>query len=174
MKTKQAPAGLQVRWMVGRDIPAVMDIEEAAFENPWPEEELRACLRMRNCIGIVAEDAAGEVVGFLVYEWNGRRFRVLNVAVRFGRERRGIGRTLVDALKSKLALQKREAILLDVRERNLPGQLFFKAMGFRYVGTRHDAYEDSDEAAYTLRYAPNAEPASLANRLAGYFRDEPL
>ena len=46
---------VHIRWMIRRDMAEVLEIERAAFEFPWFEEEFIRCLRQRNCIGMVAE-----------------------------------------------------------------------------------------------------------------------
>ncbi|HEV3083032.1 MAG TPA: ribosomal-protein-alanine N-acetyltransferase RimI, partial [Gemmataceae bacterium] len=41
---------------------------------------------------------------------------------------------------------------LEVRESNLPAQLFFKSQGFKAVRVLRRYYEDSGEDAYLLQY----------------------
>ena len=76
----QAQLRVHIRWMIRRDMPEVLDIERAAFEFPWFEEEFIRCLRQRNCIGMVAEHAE-RVVGFMIYELHKTRLHILNFAV---------------------------------------------------------------------------------------------
>ena len=45
---------VHIRWMIRRDMVDVLDIESAAFEFPWSEEDFIRCLRQRNCIGMIA------------------------------------------------------------------------------------------------------------------------
>ena len=63
--------GVHVRWMIRRDMPEVLTIEQEAFEFPWSEEDFTRCLRQRNCIGMVAE-MADSVVAFMIYELHRR------------------------------------------------------------------------------------------------------
>ena len=46
---------VHIRWMIRRDMPEVLSIENESFEFPWSEEDFIRCLRQRNCIGMVAE-----------------------------------------------------------------------------------------------------------------------
>ena len=62
MQTTTTPRGPQteaapvhIRWMIRRDMPEVLQIEQESFEFPWTEEDFLRCLRQRNCIGMVAE-----------------------------------------------------------------------------------------------------------------------
>ena len=58
---------IQLRWMIRRDMPEVLSIEQEAFEFPWLDEDFTRCLRQRNCIGMVAE-VGDSVVAFMIYE----------------------------------------------------------------------------------------------------------
>ncbi len=158
---------VHIRWMIRRDMPEVLAIETRNFEFPWSEEDFINCLRQRNCIGMVAEHDE-RVVGFMIYELNKTRIRVLNFAVADRYQRRGVGSQMIAKLISKLSAQRRSRITLEVRETNLPAQLFFRAMGFRAVSVLRDYYADTPEDAYVMqyRYRPESQEASLpVNRI---------
>lgn len=144
-----------VRWMIRRDMPEVLDIENEAFEFPWQEEDFIRCLRMRNVIGMVAEQD-DRVVGFMIYELHKTRLHLLNFAVAQPCRRRGVGGQMVQKLISKLSTQRRTRIVLEVRETNLAAQLFFKKCAFRAVSVLRDFYTDTTEDAYLMqfRYRP--------------------
>ncbi len=72
---------VHIRWMIRRDMPEVLAIENRSFEFPWSDEDFIRCLRQRNCIGMVAEYDE-RVVGFMIYELHKNRLHVLNFAVR--------------------------------------------------------------------------------------------
>lgn len=143
----QAPA--HVRWMIRRDLPTVLNIEERCFEYPWGENDFIAALRQRTIIGMVAE-RGDQVVGFMIYELHKTRLHLLSMAVDPDYSRRGIGRTMIEKLVSKLTYQGRNRLVLEVRESNLPAQLFFKSLGFRAVGILNHFYDDCDEDAYQM------------------------
>ncbi len=65
--TESQKSCVHIRWMIRRDMPSVIEIEENSFEFPWSEDEFIRCLRQRNCIGMVAE-LSEQVVGFMIYE----------------------------------------------------------------------------------------------------------
>jgi ribosomal-protein-alanine N-acetyltransferase len=148
-ETRRLPVHL--RWMIRRDMPDVLAIERQCFEFPWYEDDFVRCLRQRNCIGMVAE--AGErVVGFMVYELHKQKLHVLNLAVSPRFRRREVGRQILDKLITKLSHDRRSRILLEVRETNLPAQLFLRAFNFRAVAVLRDFYEDTPEDAYLFQY----------------------
>jgi ribosomal-protein-alanine N-acetyltransferase len=169
---QQLEVRVHIRWMIRRDMPEVLDIENQNFEFPWLDEDFIRCLRQRNCIGMVAEHE-DRVVGFMIYELHKTRIHVLNFSVAPGYQRRGVGSQMVAKLIAKLSTQRRSRIVLEVRETNLAAQLFFRENGFRAVSVLRSFYEDTPEDAYLMqfRYRPEkiplAEPAGRTRRLAG-------
>ncbi|MHC4398886.1 MAG: ribosomal protein S18-alanine N-acetyltransferase [Planctomycetota bacterium] len=163
---------VHIRWMIRRDMPEVLAIESESFEFPWLEEDFIRCLRQRNCIGMVAEHD-DRVVGFMIYELNKTRIQVLNFATAPQFRRRGIGSQMVAKLIGKLSAQRRTRITLEVRETNLPAQLFFRFTGFRATSVLREYYEDTPEDAYVMQYRYRAEPqeafqpTNRITRLAG-------
>jgi ribosomal-protein-alanine N-acetyltransferase len=162
---------LHIRWMIRRDMPEVLEIENESFEFPWTDEDFIRCLRQRNCIGMVAE-SEGRVLGFMIYELHNTRIHLLNFAVAAQYRRQGVGSRMVDKLVSKLSHQRRTRIALEVRETNLAAQLFFRQNGFRAVSVLKNFYEDSPEDAYVMQYRYRAKPVELEShgrldRLAG-------
>ena len=142
---------IHIRWMIRRDMPAVLGIENNCFEFAWTEEDFIRCLRQRNCIGMVAEKD-DEVVGFMIYELHKNRLHILNFAVHEDHRRCGVGNAMVSKLLSKLSHERRNRIMLEVRETNLEAQLFFKSLGFRAISVLRDFYDDTVEDAYPVSY----------------------
>ena len=181
-KTNQQPAAsaatapvtdasrTQIRWLIRRDMDEVLSIERGSFQFPWTEEEFLCCLRQRNCIGTVAE-LDHKIVGFMIYELHKSMLRILNFAVAPEVRRSGIGRQMVQRLIDKLSQQRRREIVLEVRETNVPAQLFFGNNGFRAVTVLRKHYDDTCEDAYYMRYCLNEEsaiPFAPHNRISEY------
>ena len=171
-KTQQQDVKLQIRWLIRRDMAEVLKIENASFEYTWSEEDFLRCLRQRNCIGMVSE-FNDRVVGFMVYELHKNRLHVLNFAVHPDFQRQGVGNRMVEKLISKLSYQRRNRIILEVRETNLMAQLFFRDLGFRAISVLRDFYEDTVEDAYLMHYvyagseSDGFSPINRISRLAG-------
>jgi len=171
-QTKQEIKTAHIRWMIRRDMPDVLAIESDCFEFSWTEDDFIRCLRQRNCIGMVAE-CEDRVVGFMIYELHKNRLHILNFAVHSAYRRHGIGKTMMQKLLGKLSQERRNRIMLEVRETNLEAQLFFKKVGFKAISVLRDFYDDAAEDAYLMqfRYQPTAEelsqPHNRIQRLAG-------
>lgn len=152
---------VHIRWMIRRDMPEVLAAEEASFEFPWLEDDFIRCLRQRNCIGMVAEYEE-RVVGFMIYELHRNRIHVLNFAVAPPFRRKGVGSQMLAKLAGKLSTQRRNRIVLEVRETNLAAQLFFRSNAFRAVSVLHTYYDDTPEDAYVMQYRYRPEKADVA------------
>jgi [ribosomal protein S18]-alanine N-acetyltransferase len=160
-----------IRWMIRRDMADVLAIESESFEFPWCEDDFLRCLRQRNCIGMVAEQDES-VAGFMIYELHKSRLHILNFAVGARYRRSGVAGDMINKLIGKLSTQRRNRILLEVRETNLAAQLFFRSAGFKAVSVLRGFYEDTPEDAYLMqyRYRGNEVPAiaeESLSRMAG-------
>ncbi|HVJ79591.1 MAG TPA: ribosomal protein S18-alanine N-acetyltransferase [Planctomycetia bacterium] len=159
---------VHIRWMIRRDMPEVLQIEEDSYDHPWSEEDFLRCLRQRNCIGMVAE-LGEKVVGFMIYELHKSKLHVLNFAVSPEHRRRGIGAQMIQKLVTKLSSHRRTAITLEVRETNLAAQLFFRGAGFKAVRVMREFFDDTGEDAYLLQYRFAATaPVETEDALAQY------
>lgn len=168
--TDQQQIRVHIRWMIRRDMPEVLQIESDSFQFAWTEEDFLRCLRQRNCIGMVAEHGE-KVVGFMIYELHKARLHILNFAVNPGWRRLGIGGQMVAKLVSKLSSHRRTRITLEVRESNLPAQLFYSKQGFRALRVLRSFYEDSGEDAYFMEYRfldSSLSEEEALNRIAQY------
>ena len=170
-RTEKEQVRVHIRWMIRRDMPEVLQTEQESFEYSWTEEDFLRCLRQRNCIGMVAEQGE-KVVGFMIYELHKNKLHILNFAVHPGCRRFGVGAQMVGKLISKLSSHRRTRITLEVRETNLPAQLFFRKQGFRALRVLRAFYEDSGEDAFLMHYKLAGDTSEdcdeVVNRIAQY------
>ena len=157
----QSQLRVHIRWMIRRDMPSVLSIENESFEFRWSEADFIRCLRGRNCIGMVPE-IDDQVVGFMIYELHKNRLHILNFAVTKEMRGRGIGKAMIDKLIGKLSHECRNRIMLEVRETNLNALLFFKSLGFRAISILRGWYDDTEEDAYLMQYRHAATAEELA------------
>jgi len=173
-KGKKEDMPVHIRWMIRRDMPEVLEIEEGSYEFPWLEDDFIRCLRQRNCIGMVAEGDGDRILGFMIYEIHKTRIHVLDFTVHPDYRRRGVGRAMVKKLIGKLSLQRRSRLVLEVRESNLGAQAFFREMGFRAVSVLRGFYDDTPEDAYLMqyRYRPDGSPAAFFDIIYNYLKGQ--
>ncbi len=170
--TQRQDVKVQIRWLIRRDMAEVLKIERACFQYAWTEENFLCCLKQRNCIGMVAEHDH-QIVGFMIYELHKSKLRILNFAVAPTARRQAVGGQMVRRLVDKLSQQRRQEIVLEVRETNLPAQLFFHNEGFRAVCVIRDHYDDTQEDAYVMQFRlassnDGLAPYALRNRISQY------
>lgn len=141
-----------LRWMINRDLPSVMEIEESSFQYPWSEEEFLACIKKANNIGMVVE-VNEVVVGYMIYEIRKKSIDLLGIAVHPKYRRSGVGGALVNRLISKLVCGRRSRIMVLVRDSNLEAQLFLRNMGFLCTSVEKKYYKECDNDAYVMEFS---------------------
>jgi len=156
---------VKVRWMIRRDMEAVLRIEKECFDYPWSRGDFEATLRQRNSIGIVAETEDHQVAGFVVYSLEKGRVILDSFAVSKDFRWSGVGAQMLDYLKSKLSPCRRTEIVALVRETNLPAQFFFKRLGFFAVGILRGYYGETREDAYRFRFSVSDPLPATVNRI---------
>jgi ribosomal-protein-alanine N-acetyltransferase len=147
-------------WMIRCELPQVLAIEAASFENPWGEEQFLSLLRQRNVIGMVGRRAK-EVIAYAIYELERSGLHLLNFTVDPGLRRLDVGSQFIDRLKTKLG-GRRDIIRLLIRETNLPAQLFFASQGFVASTVHRDYFADTGEDAYRMAFVHGFNPQAMA------------
>lgn len=167
-KLSESPnESLDIRWMIRRDMPSVLAIENACFDlpwaTPWSEEEFIRTRRQRSIVGMTAnivdeQTGDSEVVGFMLYELHRRSLDLLDLAVAPAHQRRGIGRAMINRLVDKLEAKRRETLNIAVSDHNTPAHLFLRACGGRAKGVYHDYFDghESDMYDFVFRYRDDA------------------
>lgn len=154
--TTTLPDQIQIRWLIQRDLEAVVAIEQASGRaNPWTKDEFLSKLKQKNCVGLVAEYRR-MVLGFIVYELYTDHLSIINIAVEPSDRRSGIATCMIDRLKLMLAVNRRSHITLWVGDSNVNAQLFFREQGFKATGESQHQAQDSDESdrQYFMGYWP--------------------
>ena len=139
-----------LRAMQASDLPAVLSVEERAYNVPWTEGIFRDCLRVRYLCMVAelspspavdgVEGADGEIIGHAVMSVAAGECHVLNVCVHPDLHNRGIGRRM---LRRLLALARRhdaDTAFLEVRASNVGAIALYYSEGFDEVGLRRGYY----------------------------------
>lgn len=136
---------IQHRWMICSDLMQVLCIEKQVSEYPWDESDFRKRIGQQNAVGLIAQRCS-RTVGYVVFELHKDRVYLLKLAVDPAVQRCGVGVGLIDQLKRRLSVQRRNRILCEVSERNLAAQLFLRSQGFRVMNILDDWFEDGEQA----------------------------
>jgi ribosomal-protein-alanine N-acetyltransferase len=100
---------------------------------------------------LVARGEGGELVGYagLAVQPPDEAW-VQNIAVRRDAQRRGIGRTMLEALLREAARRGARKTLLEVAVDNAPAQKLYAEYGFEPVGVRRGYYQPSNTDALVM------------------------
>jgi [ribosomal protein S18]-alanine N-acetyltransferase len=138
------------------DVPAILAIEQQALGAAhWTPEQYSKLVG--GGVVLVAEEAgeeAGKLCGFVCATAVASEWEIENVVAAAAFLRRGIANKLVRNLIQRAENEAASAILLEVRESNLPARRLYEKHGFREVGRRRGYYRDPVEDAilYALRF----------------------
>jgi ribosomal-protein-alanine N-acetyltransferase len=143
--------GLRFRGMRPDDLEDVLQIERASFDSPWERRQFAEQLRRENTRCYVAVERM-RIVGYAALRFQRDTAQLLNLAVHPGWRRRGIGREFIDFLLDVARLRESRSIELKIRETNLDGQIFLRALGFHASGVLRGHFEDTQEDAYLMNH----------------------
>ncbi len=147
------------RRMGSGDLPAVVALEQQAYEFPWTEQVFRDCLRVGYECWAVEVD--GAVAGYGIMSAGAGECHILNLCLAPALRRRGTGRRLLFML---LGSARRAGMLhafLEVRPSNHAAIALYTAAGFERIGLRSGYYQAyaGREDAVVYRLALDGLPA---------------
>ena len=143
---------LAIRSAALNDVSAILSIEQQApGAAHWRADQYNKLFA--SGIILVAEET-GKLCGFVCAQAVAGEWEIENVVVAAEFLRRGIAKELVRTLIQLAEHEAASAILLEVRESNLPARRLYEKHGFREVGRRRMYYRDPAEDAiqYALRF----------------------
>jgi ribosomal-protein-alanine N-acetyltransferase len=139
-----------------KDVPAILALEQKAPEAAhWTSEQYNKLVDSGVVlVAVEAAEEAGRLCGFICAKAIVGEWEIENVVVSAELPRRGIANRLVHELIQRARSDCASAILLEVRESNLPARQLYEKHGFRTVGRRPSYYRDPAEDAilYALRF----------------------
>ncbi|MBS0213010.1 MAG: ribosomal protein S18-alanine N-acetyltransferase [Proteobacteria bacterium] len=128
----------RLRALHASDLPALMAIENAAYDFPWTQGIFRDCLAAGyECW--VLEDA-GLLLGYGVLSAAAGEAHILNVCVAPERQGRGLGRLLVRRLLDLARWHRAAQVFLEVRPSNPHAIALYRSEGFGQIGVRKGYY----------------------------------
>ena len=143
---------LAIRSAALNDVSAILSIEQQApGAAHWRADQYNKLFD--SGIILVAEET-GKLCGFVCAQAVAGEWEIENVVVAAEFLRRGIAQELVRTLIQLAQHEAASAVLLEVRESNLPARRLYEKHGFREVGRRRMYYRDPAEDAilYALRF----------------------
>ncbi len=130
--------------MTDADVPTVVKIERASFNDPWKEAAFFDELHHRHSYSFVLRDAAGgnssDIDAYICFHIISDEMHLLKIAVAPARRRTGIAYHLLTQciyFASKLGIK---TVFLEVRSSNTQAIDLYRKLGFKIVGIRSNYY----------------------------------
>jgi ribosomal-protein-alanine N-acetyltransferase len=152
---------MNVRLMVAADLPAVSQIDELSFSQPWSFAAFEVELANSNARCWVAERvdqvnddlgsvSPGCVLAALVLWRVLDEAHIATIAVHPDYRRQGCGKLLLQAAMQAAYAEGARLFYLEVRAGNLAAQKMYADFGYEIVGRRQKYYKDNGEDALLM------------------------
>ena len=124
---------------------ALSELHRQDFSRPWSDAEFADLIAQDTVFGFAAR-AIGKapLAGFVLARLAAGEAEILTIAVAAPHRRRGLGRTLMDAVLHHLHRLRAEALFLEVDETNVAALALYRRLGFAPVGRRRGYYRGQD------------------------------
>lgn len=131
-------------------VSQIAALEKLCFPDPWSERSVASELDNPLSLWLVATEGE-RVLGYVGSQSVLDEADMMNVAVHPDARRRGLARSLVEALIEQLKDREVRMLTLEVRASNEPAKALYETMGFTQVGRRKNYYLAPREDALILR-----------------------
>ena len=153
---------LALEAMALEDLDDVLMIERAAFQTPWSRGAFRYELTQNRVARCSVARAGRRLVGYICLWEIGHEIHVTNLAVHPEARRRGVARTLLQAVLEDARHRQVDLAFLEVRPTNAEALGLYERFGFRVIGRRKGYYFDTGEDALVMEARLSAEPSESA------------
>jgi ribosomal-protein-alanine acetyltransferase len=153
----------QLRTAEPADLDAIMTIETSTFpSDAWPRSMMAAELAgpYRHYLVAVADDGGVDGYAGLFAPTGADQADIQTIAVISRARRRGLGRTLMDALLAEARRREVLEVLLEVRADNPGAQALYADLGFEQIAVRPNYYQPDGVDALILRL--HLSPTAIA------------
>lgn len=139
MTVLDAATGLRFAPMQPTDVDEVYALECSVFPHPWSRANFAESLAS-GYDAWTARDEDGVLAGYYLLMYAVDEAHLLDVAVAGKRQRRGLGRHLLDRIGARAREQGMGSVLLEVRPSNERALDVYRRYGYREIGRRRGYY----------------------------------
>ena len=130
-----------IRTVTRSDLPAVVDLENLSFAEPW---DLRTFRSYVHYPGFIVFGENGSICGYAIIVVIANDAHLASIAIHPEHRRRNIGSCLLDSCMLLAKANSYPLVRLEVREKNKTAQDFYLANGFEAVAIIPDYYPDDN------------------------------
>ena len=138
-----------IRNYLPQDFQRLWEIDQLCFVPgiAYSRYELGIYIRRRSAITLVAENAASEIVGFLVADITRKRIgHIITIDVLTDARNHGIGSSLLQAAQRRLAALSCRVVYLETAVDNAPAISFYKKHAYDVIETVPRYYSNGVDA----------------------------
>lgn len=128
-----------LRKMYVDDLPEVMEVELAAYPQPWTNKNFEDCLKHNNYSCWVFEQSK-KIVGYIVLSIAVGEAHIFNICVHPDKQGKGWGRKLLQEAEWISKQHKAENCFLEVRVSNKVGLSLYESAGYNEIAYRKNYY----------------------------------
>lgn len=145
---------MYIRSMIQTDVAEVALLESLITPSPWSSAMFSEEIELGSYCRIL-EGASGRIVGYSVARLHVDEWHLLTLGIALFYRRQGGAKRLLDDLIQQVTIAGGKAILLEVRDSNLPARTLYRDMGFHFLYTRRGYYRSessTEDAILLIRY----------------------
>jgi ribosomal-protein-alanine N-acetyltransferase len=135
------PAGFSIRVMRQCDLPAVAEVDAAAFEPLWQNSLPSLEKAYPQAVLATVAEAGGQVLGYQLSTRNPLGAHLARLAVRPELQGRGVGRALVADLIQQSERRRIYHLTVNTQSDNSASLALYRKTGFRETGERYPVYQ---------------------------------
>jgi ribosomal-protein-alanine N-acetyltransferase len=151
--------GVFLRRARAGDWAALAALEGAGSLHAWSADQIRSELVRSAPDAVLVLEGRDGILAYCAYRLVLDEMHVMNLAVRPGARRRGLGRFLLEAALTRAGRAGARRALLEVRAGNDAARALYAGCGFVLLGRRKRYYSDPPEDALVLVRGAAADAA---------------
>jgi ribosomal-protein-alanine N-acetyltransferase len=149
------------------DVPAIMELERSIFvSDAWSERSMLSEVTGEHGYYLVAfePETPERIDGYagLLAPRGGEEGDIQTIAVAPHARRRGLGRTLMQALIAEARRRGAREMFLEVRADNPGAETLYRELGFEAIGVRPKYYQPDGVDAIVMRLAVPTPETTIA------------
>ena len=138
--------------MEEEDIPAILEIENVSFQNPWRASTFSGEIANRGISYpyVIVHRNFERIIGYIIYWKIQEEVQICNFAIHPDYRKKGIGEAVMRSVIKAIQRDGGVYVFLEVRPSNLAARNLYKKLGFKILGTRKDYYHTPLEDALIM------------------------
>lgn len=121
-----------------QDLASVMQIEIAAYPQPWSAGIFQDCLRAGYLCALY--ELEEELIGYSVMSMAADEANLLNLCIHPAHQGKGLGREALELALMVARIKHAGAVYLEVRVSNQAARRLYESVGFNEIGQRFGYY----------------------------------